>query len=78
VSNSPFHHRDLKRALYDEVVKLLDSGGIAAVTIRATARAVLHKITPASDAILPEISNLKRPKLSGGGQGRFTYPFSYL
>lgn len=34
----PFHHRDLKRALYEAAIMLLDSGGISAVTIRAVAR----------------------------------------
>ena len=38
--DKPFHHRNLKEALHDAALSLLDAGGISAVTIRAVAREV--------------------------------------
>ena len=38
--DKPFHHRNLKEALHDAALSLLDAGGVSAVTIRAVARAV--------------------------------------
>ena len=38
--DKPFHHRNLKEALHDAALSLLDAGGVSAVTIRAVAREV--------------------------------------
>lgn len=38
--DKPFHHRNLKEALHDTALSLLDANGISAVTIRAVAREV--------------------------------------
>ncbi len=39
VKSNTFHHGDLKRALYDVALSLLDQHGVSGVTIRAVARA---------------------------------------
>jgi len=38
--DKPFHHRNLKAALHDAAISILDADGVAAVTIRAVARKV--------------------------------------
>ena len=38
--DKPFHHRNLKEALHDAALELLDASGVSAVTIRAVAREV--------------------------------------
>ena len=38
--DKPFHHRNLKEALHDAALSLLDTDGVSAVTIRAVAREV--------------------------------------
>ena len=38
--DKPFHHRNLKQALHDVALSLLDADGVSAVTIRAVAREV--------------------------------------
>jgi AcrR family transcriptional regulator len=38
--DKPFHHRNLKEALHDAALSLLDADGVSAVTIRAVAREV--------------------------------------